>query len=262
MSFDAVPDPVERVRASMADSVAAAAVSIGDDEDIFLCPACARPLATGVSRCPGCGTRLVAGVSLLKVGGFIGLGLVVGVVVGGGIIGATSLASGLSPAADVEAASGSVPSARPGASSRIVAPGPKVPPSAVTALRQAALINQRLLGDSRRLDRVLRRTRPQASDLAPVLRSLASTATFGNDIPAALRRWEDGAALADRLESFYASVDRVADQGLSASLQNPRAYISAARRMQKVLDGLVGLDKTARSLASTAAIELPPLVAR
>lgn len=262
MSFDAVPDPVERVRASMADSVSAAAVTIGADEEIFLCPTCARPLANGVARCPGCGTRLVAGVSLLKVGGFVGLGLVVGLVVAGSVIGATGLASGLGTIAGVQGTPGTVPSTQPSVSAPIVPPGPKVPASAATALHQSTLINQRLLGDSRRLDRVLARTSPQASDIAPLLRSLASTATFGDDIPAALRRWEEGADLADRLESFYASVGRVADQGLSASLQNPRSYISAARRMQKVLDGLVGLDKTARSIATTVGVELPPLVAR
>jgi hypothetical protein len=258
MSLDAVPDPVERVRASMTEP-GPAPVPIGADDEIFLCPTCARPLANGVRRCFGCGTRLVAGVPLLKVGGFVGLGLVVGLVAVGGLIGAATLARGTGAVVGVQPPPDGVASVSPGQSVAGVPSGPKIPASSLTALRQSALINQRLLGDSRRLDRVMARSTPQAADIAPLLRSLASTATFGDGVPRALARWDDGVALAERFESFYASIGRVADQGLAASLQNRRAYVSAARRMQKVLDGLAGLDKTARALAATAGVELPPL---
>ena len=82
MTIDALHGPLERGRDSSPESGA-----IGlPDTNIFLCPRCSRPLAVGVSRCAGCGTRLVAGVPLLKVSGFVALGLVAGLTVGGGIV--------------------------------------------------------------------------------------------------------------------------------------------------------------------------------
>src|SRR5918995_869263 len=89
MTIDALRGPVDRPRDPSPEPVAIGA----SDQHIFLCPNCTRPLAVGVSRCTGCGTRLVAGVPLLRVGGFVGLGLVVGMVVGGGLVAAIAVVS-------------------------------------------------------------------------------------------------------------------------------------------------------------------------
>jgi hypothetical protein len=85
MTIDALRGPVDRPRDPSSEPVAVGA----SDQNIFLCPTCTRPLAVGASRCIRCGTRLVAGVPLLRVGGFVGLGLVAGFVIGGGLMAAT-----------------------------------------------------------------------------------------------------------------------------------------------------------------------------
>ena len=60
------------------------ALAIGQDEqEIFNCPGCGRPLALGTRRCPGCRTLLVMEVRLRRVARFVGLGLAIGLVAGG-----------------------------------------------------------------------------------------------------------------------------------------------------------------------------------
>src|SRR6478752_5298390 len=74
MTIDALHGTVDR---PLDPSTGGAAIG-APDANIFLCPRCTRPLAVGVSRCAGCKTRLVAGVPLLKVSGFVALGLIAG----------------------------------------------------------------------------------------------------------------------------------------------------------------------------------------
>src|SRR5690348_11241855 len=107
MTIDALHGSVDRPHDAAADGPA-----IGTpDANIFLCPRCTRPLAVGVSKCAGCGTRLVAGVPLLKVTGFVGLGLVVGLAIGGAILGGVTLIGGHSAAPAVSTPPiGAVPS--------------------------------------------------------------------------------------------------------------------------------------------------------
>ena len=86
-----------------------------DDSEIFTCPTCSRPLATGVSRCPGCGTHLVMGMPLRRAVARGGVVLVIALAIGGGVIGAIVLiqnvvAVGLAPtSATAAAASGAAP---------------------------------------------------------------------------------------------------------------------------------------------------------
>jgi hypothetical protein len=240
-------------------------VAIGaSDANIFLCPSCSRPLAVGVSRCAGCGTRLVAGVPLLKVGGFVGAGLIVGLLVGGGGVAATLLGrpatatSALAPAAVV-------PSAAPVPASAVPAPSampidPAVPPAALSGLRQSTAINQRLLADAELLSRAMAGSSPSSTDIAPLLRSLAATASFGDGAARAVGTWEDGRIVARDLDAFYASIEQVADEGLAASLNNARAYRDAGRKMLAALAGVSDLDAASRGLAATVDVELPPLV--
>jgi hypothetical protein len=250
------------------DTAKASAAIGAHDANIFLCPRCTRPLAVGVSKCAGCGTRLLAGVPLLKVGGFIGAGLIVGLLVGGGGVGAATLLGrpatgtvGLPPAAVLPSAAPAPASIAPLPSVAPVAPAvPAVPPAALSALRQSTTINQRLLADAELLSQAMAATSPAATDIAPLLRSLAATASFGDRAATTVGTWDDAALVAKDLGAFYASIDRIAGEGLSASLNNARAYRDAGRRMLAVLAGVTDLDAASRGLAATVDVELPPLV--
>ena len=236
------------------------------DANIFLCPRCSRPLAVGVSKCAGCGTRLVAGVPLLKVSGFIGAGLIVGLLVGGGGVGAATLLGRPATSISAQPPAAVVPSAVPVPASVAPAPSvvpvvPAVPPAALSALRQSTVINQRLLADAELLSEAMAATSPASTDIAPLLRSLAATASFGDRAATAVGAWDDASVVATDLSAFYASIDRIAGEGLSASLNNARAYRDAGRKMLAVLAGVTDLDAASRGLASTVDVELPPLVA-
>ncbi len=259
MTIDALRGPVDRPRDPSREPVAIGA----SDQHIFLCPNCTRPLAVGVSRCAGCGTRLVSGVPLLRVGGFVGLGLVVGMVVGGGSVAAVGALTRPAVMPVVQPPVAVVPSAVPAVSAAPapVAPAPPdVPPSALSALRQSTVVNQRLLADADLLARALAGGDPSAAEIAPLLRGLATNAAFGDRLAPAVASWDDGVAVSQGLATFYASIARVADDGLAASLTNERAYVDAGRKMLLILDGLTDLDAASRGLAATADTELPPLI--
>ena len=257
MTTDALPEEQERPRDPMIDAIPIG----GYDRNIFLCPRCTRPLAVGVSRCAGCGMRLVAGTSLVKVIGFVGMGLLLGVALTVGLVGTLAL---LAPptVAPTEPPVASAPSAAPGASGVPVPADPTVPRAALSALRQSALLNQRLLTDQQRLARVMRSSGAGASEIAPVLRSLAWTVGFGEGLGANIATWDAGTAFSKSLDSFYGSITRVADDGLSASIRSDSAYREAGRKMLVVLGRVTDVDKAARALATTAAIDLPPLSPR
>jgi hypothetical protein len=264
MTIDALHGPVDRPRdqANAGPAIGAA------DANIFLCPRCTRPLAVGVSKCAGCNTRLVSGVPLLKVSGFVGLGLMLGLAVGGGLVGAMTLMRqpvaapiAVPPAAVIPsaaAASGvTAPSGAPAPSGATV--DPAIPPAALTALRQSTTVNQRLLTDADRLASAMTATAPSPAEIAPLLRSLASTAAYGDRIATAVGTWDAAADVSAALATFYGSIDRIADDGLAASVTNDRAYHDAGRRMLAILDGLTDLDASTRRLAATVDVELPPL---
>jgi hypothetical protein len=203
----------------------------------------------------------VAGVRLLKASGFVGGGLVVGLLVGGGLaatlLGAPAVTSVAPPPV-------AVPSTVPASAVPVPSTAPvhaAVPPAALSALRQSTVINQRLLADADLLTRAVAASTPSATEIAPLLRNLASTAAFGDRAASAVGTWDEGAALANDLAAFYAAVDRIAGEGLGASLNNERAYRDAGRRMLAALAGLADLDAASRSLAATVDLELPPLVA-
>jgi hypothetical protein len=259
MTVDALRGPVDRPRDPSPEPVAIGA----RDQEVFLCPTCTRPLAVGVSRCAGCGTRLVAGVPLMRVGGFVGLGLVAGMVVGGGLVAGVGALSRPTEIPVVEPPAAAVPSAAPvvSAAPPAVAPAiPDVPPSALSALRQSTIVNQRLRADADLLAGALASSDPSAAEIAPLLRGLATNAAFGDGLVPAVASWDDGVTVSQGLAEFYASIARVADDGLAASLTNERAYVEAGRKMLLILDGLTDLDAASRGLAAVADTELPPLI--
>lgn len=236
-------------------------LAIGEiDANIFNCPACARPLGIGTPRCPGCSTRLVAGVTMGKAASFVVVGLSFGMLIGGGSV---ALAASMNRPSTVVAAEPPpivVPSQVPVASA--VAPpviDPTVPSAASSALRQSAVVNQRIVADAARLTAALDAARPSATDIAPILRGLASTAGFGDRVAPDIADWGEGATLSQALVTFYAAIGGAADDGLAASLSNDRAYVDAGRRMMAILGGLIDLDAAARTLAADADVDLPPL---
>jgi hypothetical protein len=267
MTIDAVHGSVEAPHIRATDGVA-----IGSpDANIFLCPRCTRPLAVGASRCAGCRTRLVAGVPVLKVTGFVGLGLLAGLAFGGGTVGALTVLGGHtaavappvaaapSPAVVASAAASGVPVASGASAPSAVPADPAVPAPAVTALRRSTTVNQRLLVGADLLGKALATRNPSPADIAPLLRSLGSTASFGDGIATTVGTWDEAASLSTALASFYSSIDRIAQDALTASITNERAYRDAGTRMLAVLDRLTQLDADTRALAAKVDVELPPL---
>jgi hypothetical protein len=256
MTIDALHGPLDRVRDPSLEAGAIGAA----DANIFLCPRCTRPLAVGVSRCAGCRTRLVAGVQLLKVGGFVGLGLAAGLAVGGGMVALTLVSTRPVEIPVAQPPVAVAPSVAPVVSAAPPPIAPVVPSAALSALRQSTIVNQRLLADADLLAKALAGADPSASEIATLLRGLASNAAFGDRLAPAVAAWDDGDAVSQGLAAFYASVGRIAEEGLAASLTNERAYVDAGRQMLAMMDGLTDLDAASRGLAAGADVELPPLV--
>jgi hypothetical protein len=256
---------VARGRARRGKNASIGQAAVGEaDANIFNCPRCARPLAVGNSRCAGCGLRMVAGVPLTRVLGFVAPGLILGLLVGGGVVAAMTALTRPVATPTTQPPAAVVPSAAPAVSAvpTAVAPvvDPAIPAVAVSALRQSTTLNQRLLADADRLAAALASDRPSGAEIAPLLRALASTASFGDRLGPSVAQWTDGAAVSEGLAAFYAEVGRAADEGLTASVQNDRAYADAGKKMLVILDRLTELDAASRSLAASAELELPPLV--
>ncbi len=229
------------------------------DANIFNCPACARPLGAGASRCPGCRTRLVSGIRATKAAGFVLVGLLAGLMVGGGSV-ALATAVSRPAAAAVDAPPVVTPSQAVAPTSQPAPPiDPGIPAAALSALRQSTVVNQRLLADASKLTGVLAGS-PTGKDIAPILRSLAATAGFGDGLAPSIATWDDGLAVSQGLVTYYAAIGGVAQDGLAASLTNTRAYVDAGTRMMSVMDGMIDLDAASRTLAASADLDLPLLV--
>jgi hypothetical protein len=134
-----------------------------------------------------------------------------------------------------------------------------IPSSAVSALRQSTFLNQRVMSDAARLTAVLAEPRPSGGEIAPILRSLASSAAFGARLAPSVGEWDKGTAVSKDLVGFYADIAGAANEGLSASLADSRSFIATAQQMLKIVAGLDGIDAASRTLAGSADIELPPL---
>jgi hypothetical protein len=240
----------------------APSLPIGEiDANIFACPACSRPLDSGTSRCPGCATRLIAGVKATRAVGFVFVGGLAGSVIVGGLVAVISFL-GTRPVEAVLAPPAPAV-VRPSQAAVATAPAPAVDPaipgSALSALRQSTLLNQRVLDDAARLTAALAMTKPSSSDIAPILRSMASTAMFGQRLAPTVGDWAQADEVSVDLVAFYAAIIETADQGLSSSLSSDRTYVAAGERMLKTVAGLDALDAAARTLAAGADLDLPPL---
>jgi hypothetical protein len=229
------------------------------DANIFACPACSRPLGTGTKRCPGCSTRLIAGVKLTRAAGFMAVGLTIGVILSSGVM---TLMSAVARPADVVvpvAPPVVTPTQMPIPSAPALVVDPGIPSQALSALRQSTLLNQRVLTDADRLAAALGAAKPSSREIAPILRTLATTASFGARLAGSVADWDEGVVVSQDLATFYAEISGAAEDGLSSSLANTRAYVAAGEQMLKVLAGLDAIDAASRALAASADLELPPL---
>jgi len=238
------------------------ALPIGEaDANIFACPGCTRPLGTGTARCPGCGTRLVGGVKASRAVAYVGIGVTIGMIVSGGVMTVVSAIN--RPAAIVVADTPPVAVAPTEAPVVVEPPAPVVAPgipnNAVSALRQSTLLNQRVLADAERLSAALAAAKPSSAEIAPILRSLASTASFGARLAPTVGEWDQADAISSDLAAFYADISGAARDGLSSSLASHRAYVAAAQRMLRIVAGLDRIDAATRVVAAAGNLELPPL---
>lgn len=247
-------------------SMRAAPLPIGEeDRNIFACPVCMRPLATGVRRCPGCSTRLVMGIPVKRAGALVTVGLLIGVLGGGGIVAAAGGLTGGAAVQPSQPLTGGLPSDSP-APSASIAPTPTptpavpdVPPTARAALGQVGTTNVRLLESAAELRDALAASALDASAIAATLRSMNSDAAFGIDVAKRLAAWPAAESLAADLDAFYEAVRAIAREGLAASVRNEAAYEAAATDMLNLMTDVEALDAEARALAGTAGVDLPPL---
>lgn len=235
-------------------------LAIGEvDAHGFNCPSCARPLATGAPVCPGCGTRLIVGVKARLAMGFVAVGLAAGVLLGAGTMYMVRPAGGAGSAAGP----GGPGSSAAGAAGAGESPAPLLPadigiPSApVSALRQATILDQRLTAQADELRALLKRN-SKGIDVARILRSLNTDATFGVDLAPAIAPWPAAAELSYDLGSFYRAVRDSARSSLRTSVSDTAAYRAAGKRMANLLAKLPALDATAEAIVTAAG--LAPLV--
>jgi hypothetical protein len=230
------------------------------DANIFACPACQRPLDTGTTRCPGCSARLIGGVKASRAGVFVGIGVFTGMIASGALMGLGSLVSPRPvETATIQPPAVVTPSQAPAASAPAVAVDPGIPSSAMSALGQSARLNQRVLADAERLTIALAAAKPSSAEIAPILRTLATTASFGARLAPSVGDWDKASAVSADLATFYADIAATAQQGLSSSLSSSRAYQAAAERMLEVVSRVSAIDAASRALGAAAGIELAPL---
>ena len=225
------------------------------EANVFTCPNCARPLANGANLCPGCGTRLIAGVRARLAIGFMAVGL--DRRDDAGRRRDARRRWPLIAAADRDATPrrSPVPSAgtaagreRRAASCR---PTSAIPSKAVSALRQAAIINGRLAGYAAELDRPSRDGRPghrHRPDPAVDVRRRRVRHRRRADRS---RRWPEAADLSADLEHVLRRRSATPRRPASSHRSRTRAaYKAAGKRMAKLLAALPALDARAAEIVA------------
>jgi hypothetical protein len=263
-----------RRAAQIAKSSTDAPTVIGEFEPTtFACPACKRPLALGARRCPGCGTRFLMRVELRRASVFVGVGLLVGLMVGGGL---TAVSSAIDrPARDARiaaeaaaaalaaagTAAGPVATARPiatqgtgGSSGGGGTAG--VPALTRSAIGQAAAVDGRMAASATALATAAGAAHFDTVEVAAILRSLSAEAVAGLQLSTHIGAWSGGQAASTQLTAFYGDIQRTAAEGLSASIRNEAAYRAAATAMLELLAGLDAADAALRSAAAAGGVTL------
>jgi hypothetical protein len=232
---------------------------IGDaDAHVFNCPVCARPLPDGTWKCPGCSTRLVFGVTLKRAGGLLSFGLVVGILLGGL---AMSVAIGLGLPSTTQAGTDTNGVTTPGKSpAASLTPGASpvdaiAPKASLAAMRQIALLDQRMAEDGALLASAVKANRPD--NIARALRALGADSAVGAKYVEALATWPDAADLAASRGAFYDKVTSTSLAALAKSMSNKKAYRASGNSMLTVLKKVPKLDTDARALAASVGSDLP-----
>ena len=242
----------------------APSLPIGEiDANIFACPACSRPLDSGTRRCPGCATRLIAGRQ-----GHSGRGL-------------RRRRRSRRHRARRRARRGhdSCPGhparrgrrrSRPRRSSR---PSQAPIASRACAGRRPGHPQQRPVGappdrrssisasldDAARLTAALATAKPSSSEIAPILRSMASTAMFGQRLAPTVGGWAQAEKVSADLRRVLRRHRRDGRSGTVVVAVERPAYVAAGERMLTFVAGLDALDAASRTLAAAADLDLPPL---
>lgn len=239
-------------------------LAIGEIEaTVFACPGCARPLPLGARRCPACKTHLVLRVQAKRAAVFVGAGLVVGLVLGGGGVAGASILGGM---AGTSPAPGSTVSAEPttavSASARpTVRPTatPGVAPITRSALAGVAAIDVKLKTASAALSAALAARKFDATAISATFRGISADYVFGLQLVPYLRGWPSGDAVATQLAAFYGDLRVIAAEGLSASIRNETAYRAAATKMIDRLAAVDAIDLAVRAAAADAGVTIDPL---
>ena len=252
------------LRGGRASRDAASGFAIGQpDSEIFNCPNCARPLAVGTRRCPNCRSLLVLGVPGAKAMTFIVLGIGIGLLAGGGVIGAVAMSRPVEVRQVIVPAPTLTPTAAPTAAP-VATPVPIDPsaltPTSIAALRATSAVNGRLASLVGPLNVQLATSPVDTSEVARILRRVSFEAGTASAFVAPLGRWTQATALSDDLDKVYGDLRSTAQDALQVTLHNDAAYEGAGQRVLDILARLQTLDGTERSLASAAGVELPQLV--
>jgi hypothetical protein len=228
-------------------------IAIGDaDHEIFNCPVCQRPLATGAPRCPGCGTRLLMGVQARKATALIGTGVMTGALVGGLIVALILLAFRPTTSSGpivIEDPQQPAPSAGS-------TPREPIPNSVANALVRTSGLNARMAGQLPALSAAIKPTRPNSSEIARVLRVINSDAGLAAQAVPALAAWSEGRILAAELGQYYSDVRATATAALEVTLNNASAYRRNGSRMVALLQRIDELQAAAKTLGDANGIEL------
>jgi hypothetical protein len=219
----------------------------------YPCPTCARTIAHGTRRCEGCGERLLLDVPMRRAATLSGAGAVAGIV-------ATLLVVNLFAPARVAVLGGSgvVPTPSGVASSgdaALVA----IPASAAAALQGTTEINGRLASEAGPLAKALAAKSFKTGPVVKVLRRMAVNTRAGTGMLRPMGDWASAADQRAALASFYDTLDRQIQAGLSASVRSRTAYKKAAKQVLATLRNAPGLDAAARELVSGAGVQLPPV---
>ncbi|HEX5826683.1 MAG TPA: zinc ribbon domain-containing protein [Candidatus Limnocylindrales bacterium] len=227
-------------------------VAGGDtDAAAYACPSCGRTLSRGTRTCDGCGQWLLLDVPMRRAGMLAGGGAVAGVLV------TLLLVNVFAPARPAALAAGGgdgvTASGAPGAGGASAV----VPAGAAAALRGTTAINGRLAAEAAPLSKALADKPFQTREVVKILRRMAIDTRAGAGMVGAFEGWAGAVAQRDDLEAFYAELGTRIERGLGASVQSAGAYKKAAKQVLATLADIPGLDAQARTLAATAAIELP-----
>ena len=222
------------------------------------CPTCGRPLGLLQTRCSGCGLRVLAGVPIRRGALLIVTGSLIGLIVGGSLAVALALAGRpAAPATGVPAAS-AAPGVVPGASvDPSLVSGP-VPPAAVTALRQVATIEDRILASDATLGKLYKAKSFNAVAAATSIRAIAADAAWGADVVDRLADWPAGAPIRAQLADFYQQVRQTARDALAVSINDAAKYKQSTKRMIRLLSSIPATKKAILALAAANHITIDP----